>query len=272
MVSFYQLFVPGHMGKHTQLDLRIVRVHKDAAFLRYEHFPDTPAQLHAHGDILQIGLCGADTPGGGNCLIEIGVNPLVRPDIDSQPVGVSGFQLGQLPVFQDVLYNGRLPGKLFQHIRRRGITCFGLLAPGKLHGIKEYLSQLLGRINIEFHSCLGMDGFLQLLYPLHQRIAVGFQFLPAHLHSLMLHIIQHQRQGHLHVTHQLIHSGFYQLFLQHFRCGSRHISAVTAIFRKLFRHKRRSLIQLLFPENLPSSGYGKPQVLRRNSFQVIITL
>ena len=272
MVSFYQLFVPGHMGKHAQLNLGIVRVHKDAAFPRYEHLPNASAQLHAHGDILQIGLCGADASGGGNRLVEAGVNPLIRPDIDRQSVGIGGFQLGQLPVLQDVLDNGRLPGKLFQHICRRGITCLGLLAPGKLHGIKEHLSQLLRRIDVEFHSRLGMDGLLQFLYPLHQRVAVGLQLLPAHLHALALHIVQHQRQGHLHVPHQLIHAGFFQLFLQNLRGGSRHISAITAIFRELLRHKRRGLMKLLFPEDLPPSGYGKPQVLRRNGFQVVIAL
>ena len=88
VVGLNQLLIPGHMGQNPQLNLRVVRVHKDTALPGHEHLPDPPPKLHAHGNVLQIGLSGADPPGGRDGLVKAGVDPPVLPDIDCQPVRI----------------------------------------------------------------------------------------------------------------------------------------------------------------------------------------
>ena len=117
-----------------------------------------------------------------------------------------------------------------------------------------------------------MNGLLQFLYPLHQGVAVGLQLLPAHLHALALHIVQHQRQGHLHVPHQLIHAGVRKLFLQHLRRLRRNIGPIAAVLGELVRHVPRRLSGLLLAENLRPPGNLHPQMLRSDDFQGVIAL
>ncbi len=133
----------------------------------YEHLADAPAQLHAHGNILQIWLRGADSPGGRDGLVEVGVDPLILPDVDGKPVRIGGFQLGKPPVFQNILHDGIFLRQLLQHIRRRGIAGLCLFPSGKLHGIKQHLTQLFGRIDVEFHSRLPVDLAVSLEVDLH---------------------------------------------------------------------------------------------------------
>ena len=76
------------MGQNTKLDLGVIGVNEHAAVLWNKYPPDLPAQLHAHRDILKIGLCTADTSGCSDGLVEFAVDPPILADIGSQPFGI----------------------------------------------------------------------------------------------------------------------------------------------------------------------------------------
>ena len=90
-VGIDQLLVLGHMGKDAQLNLGIVRICKKIPFPGYKHFPDLSPQFHPHGDILQVRVRGADTPGSCYGLVKGRVDPLVLPDKGRQPLRIGGF-------------------------------------------------------------------------------------------------------------------------------------------------------------------------------------
>ena len=80
-VCLDQLFVTGTMRQNTKLDLRIIRIYKDAAFFWYKYFTDQTSKLHTNRYILQIRFCTADTSGCCDRLIEFTVNSSIHPYI-----------------------------------------------------------------------------------------------------------------------------------------------------------------------------------------------
>ena len=155
-------------------------------------------------------------------------------------------------------------GELFQHIRRRGITCLRLLSSRKLHGVKENLSQLLRGIDVKILARLPVDGGLQLLNPGHQGIPVGFQLLPPDFHALPLHVIQNQGQRHLYPAHKLFHACPAQFLPQNLGSPQGHPGPVAAVLRKFFRSGQRGLperMPLYLPKTLLPAGDRNPQVL-----------
>ena len=122
--------VPGHVGQQAQLDLGVVGVHQHLSGGCGEHLPQLRPQLGADGDVLQIGLGGAEPPGGGDGVLEGGVDAPIGADDLGQAVGVGGFQLGELAVLQDAVNNGVLPPELVQHVGVGGVARLGLLHRG----------------------------------------------------------------------------------------------------------------------------------------------
>ena len=98
--------IPAHVGQQPQLDLGIVRPHQHPARAGHKGPADLPAQLRAHGDILQIGLRAGDAAGGGNVLVEAGMHPAVRLHQGQQPVQEGALQLGEEPVFHHHGHDG----------------------------------------------------------------------------------------------------------------------------------------------------------------------
>ena len=244
------------MGQHPQFNLRIIRIHQHTALPGHKHLTDPAAQFHAHGNILQIGLGGTDAPGSRYGLVEIGMDSAPCVNIFRQSVRVSALQLGQSPVFQNILYNGMLRRQLFQHVRSRGIAGLGLFAPWKLHLVKQDLSQLLGGIDVKAASGLLMNALLQFLDPGHQSIPVMLKFLPAHRHALPLHLMKHQGKGHLHLFHKLPHPCLGQLLPDHLPGLQGGIGLILVKYRQLLQIFCGSLRQALFAEALPVTRYG----------------
>ena len=69
--------IAGNMGHQTQLDLGVVRIHQNTALRRNEHPADLTAEVGAGGNILQIGLRGAQSAGGRHGHLEGGPDPAV---------------------------------------------------------------------------------------------------------------------------------------------------------------------------------------------------
>ncbi len=160
-VGVDQPLVPGHVGQHPQFDLGIIRVHKGVALLRHKDLADLPPQLHAHRNVLKVWFCAADAACGCDSLVKLAMDPAVLPNKPVQPLRISGIQFGQLPVIQDLADNRVIRGQLFQHVSRRRIPGLGLLPVRQLHLLKQNLPQLLGRINIKFHTRQLMDLLFQ---------------------------------------------------------------------------------------------------------------
>ena len=85
--------VARNMRENSELDLRVVGVNEDTALASFEKASELSAALGTHGDVLQIRLCGADTPCTGLGLVEGRVYTSVGRDLVNQRVTVGGFEL-----------------------------------------------------------------------------------------------------------------------------------------------------------------------------------
>ena len=193
LVRRNQLLIAGTMRQYPQLNLRIIRVHEHAPFLRHEHLADQPSQFHAHRDVLQIRIRAADTPGGRDGLVELPVDAAVTADKVGQAVRISRFQLRQLAIFQNLFHHRAIRGQLFQHVRRRGIPALRLLPVFQPHMLEQDDSELLRGIDVERLPRQSVNLLLQLDDPPAKLLAVYFQGLALDLHALALHVVKHEQ-------------------------------------------------------------------------------
>ena len=197
--------VPGDVGQQPQLDLGIVRIHQHMARGRHEHLPHFAAQVRAGGDVLQIGLRGAQAARGRYRHLEAGADAAVGVDDLQKPVGIGAFQLGILPVGQHVGHQ-RLILQLLQHVRIGGPAGFRLFPVGQAQVLEQHLSQLLGGIDVELLSGGGVNALLQLADGVGQVRTEPGQGPAVHQKAAALHIRQHPAQGQLHIEVQLFHA------------------------------------------------------------------
>ena len=151
--------------------------------------------------------------------------------------------------------------QLFQHIRRGGIACFGLLPARKLQLSEQDLSQLFGGIDVEFLPGLLMNALFQLPDPFHQRAAVILQRLRLHPDPFHLHLMKHPCQRHLDLGKQPLHTGLPQLFGKHGPGRQDGARRASRILRKLLRPVRKDLLPAAFPEQHAPFLPRKPQML-----------
>ncbi len=85
-----QPVIPGDVGEHPQLDLRVVGRHEPRVIevCRHERAPDVPSRVGANRDVLQVRVGAAQPPRRGDRLLEIGVDAPVFSDRSGQSVGV----------------------------------------------------------------------------------------------------------------------------------------------------------------------------------------
>ena len=75
----------------------------------------------------------------------------VRVDVVLKRVGIGRFQLRQLPPVQHTCGQVMLCCQIFEHVGTGGIgTCLALFAAFQRHLVKQDLTKLLGRSDIEF--------------------------------------------------------------------------------------------------------------------------
>ena len=102
LVGIDQMAVPGTMGQHAQLNLRIIRVYEDESVFRDEYLANQSSQFYTDRNILQVRLRTAQSSGCRDRLVELAVDPSVFLDIACKPVRIGGLQFCILPVLQDL--------------------------------------------------------------------------------------------------------------------------------------------------------------------------
>ena len=198
------LLVPGHVGQEPQLDLGVVRVHQGHPRPGHEHLPQLRPQGGADGDVLEVGLGGAEAAGGGDGVLEAGVDAPVVGDHLAQAVHIGGLQFGELAVVQDLLDDGVLAPELVQHLRVGGVARLGLLHRGQAQLVKEDAAQLLGGVDVELLPGQLVDGGLHLVDALGEHLPELDQGPPVHQHPDLLHLGQHRAQGEVHLVVELV--------------------------------------------------------------------
>ena len=106
----------GKMREDAQLDLRIIRGKKQAARRSDEGGADFAAELGADGNILQIGIRGAEAAGDRAGLAEARVQAAGDwMDQARQSVRVGGFHFGELAIFENFFGQFVQERQFFKH-------------------------------------------------------------------------------------------------------------------------------------------------------------
>ena len=200
------LLVLGHVGQEAQFDLGVVGVHQHMAFGGHEHFTNLGTQFGADGDVLEVGFRGGQAAGGGDSVLEAGVDAAIVGDDLGQALHIGGVQLGQLAVLQNLLNDGVGHPQLFQDLSAGGVARLGLLHRGQAQLFKEDHAQLLGGVQVEFLPGQPPDLLLEGGNAGFQHLAELVQGFVIHQHTGHFHPGQDSTQGHLHLvidSHQL---------------------------------------------------------------------
>ena len=160
---------------------------------------------------MQIGLRGAEPPSGGDGHLEAGTHPSIGGDDLQKAVHIGTFQLGVLPVLQNLAHDRVLAPKLVQHLRVGGVAGLRLLVGGHPQFIEEDFPQLLGGVDIELPG-VGIYLLLQRLQRGGERFAEALEGSGVHPEACVLHLCKHLTQGQLHVEIQPVHAGLFQLW------------------------------------------------------------
>ncbi len=146
-----QCLVLGEVGHDPQLDLRVVGGEQRLVALADDEGPaDHPALLGADRDVLQVRVLRGEPAGGGDHLVEGGVDPPGRGDRLEQALD-GGAQLGLVAVAQQdhrqlVVGLGGEPG---ERVGVGGVPGLDLLGLGQRQLAEEDLLELLGRAEVE---------------------------------------------------------------------------------------------------------------------------
>ena len=154
--------VAGDVGQDAQLDLAVVgRQQHEVIAAGHEGAADAPPQLRADGDVLQVGVGRGEPPGGGDGLLERGVQaPGGRVDEDRQGLDVGGAELGvDAPVEQHGDHGVRR-AELLEHLGIGRVAGLGALAARQVQLVEEDLLQLLGAAQVELVADRRVDVLL----------------------------------------------------------------------------------------------------------------
>ncbi len=150
--------VVGQVGHDPHLDLAVVGRHQQfEAGADGERLADAPALGRAHRDVLQVRVGGRQPAGGGDGLVERGVDAALVVDQRQQPVD-HGLEPGDLAVAQQQLEH-RVLGLDVEVGQRVGVGGVAGLDPLGLRQpelVEQDLLQLLGRAQVERaadHAC-----------------------------------------------------------------------------------------------------------------------
>ena len=128
--GFDQHGVFGKMREDAQLDLRVVGGEQRPAGFGDEGGANLAAEFGAHGDVLQIGVGGAEPAGGRAGLAEARVQA-AGGGLDQlrQRVDVGGFELGEFAIFEHFARQFVQQRQLGEHVggggARRGAAALG---------------------------------------------------------------------------------------------------------------------------------------------------
>lgn len=100
------------------------------------------------GNVLKVWICGAQTAGSGDHVLEGRVDSTIGGNHLQKPLGIGGAQLGEHPVVDNGRDDGVLVLETFQYINVGGVAGFCLFAMGEPQGLEQQRAQLLGGIDI----------------------------------------------------------------------------------------------------------------------------
>ena len=159
----------GDMREDPQFDLAVVGGDDLVARLRHEGHADLASCLGADRDVLQVRL-GRGEPSRRCCgKREGGMHPLrFRVHVLLQGVGIGGFQLRELPPFEDL--GGKRMARLSEFVEkrrgRRPLARRRLLRARKTHLAEQDVADLLRRAEGELFACHLLD----LVFEAHKRL------------------------------------------------------------------------------------------------------
>ena len=224
-----------HVGEHSELDLAVVGVYKHPALARHEHLADLGAQVCAHRDVLQVGICGRQAACGGHGVLEGGAHPPVRADDLQKAVCIGGLQLGQGAVVHDLGDDGVLAAQLFEHLHVGGPAGFGLFPGGQAQLFKQDDAKLPGRVDVEFLPGQAVDLRLDRGDLLLERLVKAVQGRCVHQNASLLHPGQHRAKGQIHLFIEGLQTLLRQRFVKRRiqRQHSRGSAGCKLVWRKL---------------------------------------
>ena len=88
--------------------------------------------MKSAADILQVGLRRGQAAGGGDGILEAGMDAPVGADDLGEALHIGGGKLFVLAVLQDLADDGMVRDQLLQYVSVGGIAAFGLLFGGRL--------------------------------------------------------------------------------------------------------------------------------------------
>src|SRR6185437_698264 len=101
LIRAYKKRITAEVGKQPQLDLRVIRRQQLRARCGDESRPDLTPQFGFDGNVLQVGIEGRESSGRSCSGLERGVHARVRVGLSWENVDVGGFELGEMPVFEN---------------------------------------------------------------------------------------------------------------------------------------------------------------------------
>ena len=209
-------FIAGDVRQNPQFDLRIVGIHQIAAVGSNEETAQTAAQLGADGNILQIGLGGADASGAGLGLNKGGVNAAIRTDGFEQSLHVGGVELLIRAILENVVNDRAIWTQTFQGFRIGGIAALGLFSRREPQFLEEGFPQLFGAVQIEGIPDLVVNAFQKLLQRGGQLDTESADSVGIHSKADSLHVCQDPCQRKFDLIMQTQHTLLLQMRVQGF--------------------------------------------------------
>ena len=149
----FELSYIGHVGKHTQLDLAVIRRHQLIALVCDKGSPNLTTIIGANRNVLKIRVRRGKTPGRCRRHSIRSVDPFgVRIDKFRQGIGIGRLQFGELsPVNDPARQVMPLGCQALKHLSAGCVLArFGFLAARQAQLAKQDFTQLFGRTHIKF--------------------------------------------------------------------------------------------------------------------------
>ena len=216
--GFYHVLIFAEVCHDAQLYLRVVGREELAAGVGDERLADFLSVFVADGDVLQVGIAGAEASGSGHRLVEGGVYA-ARTWVDElgQGIYIGAQQFLQSAVFQYLPDDVVLAAVALQHLFGSdvlsGLGLFGLLHDFQL--VEQHFAYLLGGADVECLASHLVDFLLNLLQTDGEVLGRLLQGFRVEQHSVALYIDKYGDERHLYFVEQMFGTLLLQFLFQH---------------------------------------------------------
>ena len=264
----------GIMGKHTQLNLAVVRRHQNLPHIGHKPLSNLSSRFTPDGNILQVGVAATQPTRSGNGLVKRCMHPPgFRIYHFNQSIQVGGFQFGQGSETEQVHGNLVGLGEFLKDLDIRGIPFGfgGLFSSGKFQDFKQHLSQLLRRVKVEFHTGFDQDGLFHLFH-LHGKVGGhGLKKRRINFDARHLHIQEHGQKLHFQIIKKRLVFLSLDFFRQNFFQSKGHVRIFTGIFAGVLNRNLRKTARILsLSHHIPEGDHLMVQIALREGIQVVL--